>query len=268
MAYGQQYYAQPQQILSFADGSPLPLLNNLSTEQAAILSRYDPKQVVDGSLYDTKYAKAGSAVNASDIFFFTQQIAQNDQLVNDSTVSFAKSKIDTNMTMSGQLERGTTMIVTSLQAQVTIPNNLDQTLQSTGNTTQPLITGLAEAATTASSGALAGGLWKAITSGGFLELTVGPNRFENGTIDQFPCEFGASGFNAAVQNGTVVATDIPIIDGVINNGFGFARQFMFPRTILPGQQFNVKLNFFNLFNPSRAFNIKCILRGLILRDIA
>lgn len=255
--------------VGFGGGSgPLPLLNGLTADQAALLSQYDPKQIIDGSLYDTKYAKAGAAVNQNDVIFFAQQVAQTDTVINDSAVSFVKTKMDTNMTQSGQLERGTTMIVTSLQAQVSIPNNLDSTLQGSGNTTLPAVTGTAVGAITTTAGVLAGGLWKAITSSGYLEFVVGPNRFENGTIDQFPCEFGASGFNAAVESGTVVATNIPVIDGVVNNGFGFARQFLIPRTILPGQNFSVKLNFYNLFTPSRGFNIKVLLRGLILRDIA
>lgn len=260
-------FFSPQQV-GFGDGAPLPLLNNLTPEQAALLAKYDMKQIIDGCRYDTKYAVAGTAVNGSDIFFFTQQVGQQDQLVNNSAVTFQKTKAMTNMVQSGQLERGTTMIVTSIQCMVSIPNNLDQTLQGSGNTTLPLITGLAEAATTATSGVLAGGLWSAICKQGYVELTVGPNRFEAGPMIQFPSEFGASGFNAAVQNGTVVATDIPVIDGVVNNGFGFARQLLVPRTIEPGQNFNVKLNFFNLFNPSRNFEIQVLLRGLELRDIA
>ena len=265
-AYPGGFYNPPK--MGYGDGAPLPLLNNLTADQAALMAKYDPKQIIDGSIYDTKYAVAGTAVNQNDIIFFSQQLAQQDALINNSAVTFTKTRMDTNMTMSGQLERGTTMLVTSLQAQVTIPNNLDSTLQGSGNTTLPLVTGTAVGATTTTAGVLAGGLWKAITSAGYLEFIVGPNRFENGTIDQFPCEFGASGFNAAVESGTIVATNIPVIDGVVNNGFGFARQFFFPRTILPGQNFQVKLNFYNLFNPSRNFNIKVLLRGLIMRDIA
>ncbi len=267
MAYGSEFY-QAQPLGWGQNQNALPLINNLTAEQAALLSKYDPKQIIDGVLYDTKYFVAGTAVNSADILFFQQQLAQQDALANNSAVTFTKQLCDTNMVQSGQLERGTTMIVTSLQAQISIPNNLDQSLQSTGNTTQPLITGLAEAAVTATSGALVGGLWHAITEAGYVSLKVGPNRFEEGLLSHFPSEFGASGFNAAVQNGTVVATDIPVIDGVINNGFGIPRQFVYPRTILPGQNFNVKLNFYNLFNASRNFRIRLILRGLLLRDVA
>jgi hypothetical protein len=266
MAYNDFYQAQP---LGWGQGAnALPLINNLTAEQAALLSKYDPKQIIDGCLYDTKYYVAGTAVNGQDVLFFQQQLAQQDALGNNSAVTFTKQFCDTNMVQSGQLERGTTMIVTSLQAQISIPNNLDQSLQASGNTTQPLITGLAEAAVTATSGALVGGLWHAITEAGYIQLKVGPNRFEEGLLSHFPSEFGASGFNAGVQNGTVVATDIPVIDGIINNGFGIARNFIYPRTILPGQNFNVKLNFYNLFNPSRNFRIRILLRGLLLSDVA
>lgn len=258
----------PGQNLSWGKGNPLPLINGLDEQQAALLASHDPKQIVDGVLYDTKYAVAGTAVNGGDVLFFQQQLGQQDTLMNNAAVSFTKTYADTNMQQSGILERGTLMIVTSLQAQISIPNNLDQSLQSSGNTTQPLITGLAEAAVTASSGALVGGLWHAITEVGYVSLKVGNNRFEEGLLSHFPCEFGASGFNAAVQNGTVVATDIPVIDGIINNGFGLPRTFIYPRTIEPGQAFNCKLNFYNNFNPSRNFRIRLILRGLILRDVA
>lgn len=257
----------PGQV-GFGDGAPLPLLNNLTDEQAKLLAKYDPKQIIDGSRYDTKYAVAGTAVNGSDVFFFTQQVGQQDQLINNSAVTFQKTKAMTNMVQSSQLERGTTMIVTSIQCMIAIPNNLDFSLQSSGNTTLPNVTGTAVGATTSLAGVLGGGLWAAIAKQGYIELTVGPNRFEAGPLIQFPSEFGASGFNAAVQTGTVVATDIPVIDGVVNNGFGFARQLLVPRTIEPGQNFNVKLNFFNLFTPSRNIDIQIILRGLELRDIA
>lgn len=260
------FYDAPQ--LTFADGSPLPLLNGLTEEQALILSKYDPKQVIDGCRFDTKYAVAGTAVNGNDILFFQQQVGQQDVLINNNAVSYTKTKMNTNMVQSGQLERGTTFIVTSMQAMVSFPNNLDFSLQASGNTTLPLITGTAVGATTALAGILAGDLWNAICKGGYIELIVGPNKFENGTLDQFPSEFGASGYNAAVQAGTSVITSIPVIDGVTNNGFGFARQFLFPRTILPGQNFQVKLNFYNNFNPSRNFDIKISLRGLELRDVA
>lgn len=257
----------PGQV-GFGDDAPLPLLNNLTEAQARLLAQYDPKQIIDGSRYDTKYAVAGTAVNGSDVKFFANQVGQQDQLINNSAVTFQKTLAMTNMVQASQLEKGTTFIVTSIQAMISLPNNLDQTLQASGNTTLPLITGLAEAAVTATSGVLAGGLWSAIAKQGYIRLTVGPNRFENGPLCQFPCEFGASGFNAAVQNGTVVVTDIPVIDGVVNNGFGFARQLLVPRTIEPGQNFDVQLNFYNLFNPSRNFEIQIILRGLELRDIA
>lgn len=258
----------PGQQLGWGGGAALPLLNGLSDDQIALLRGRDPKQIVDGCLYDTKYFVAGTAVNSADIYFFQQQLAQQDAIGNNAAVTFQKQLCDTNMVQSGQLERGTTMIVTSLQAQISIPNNLDLSLQSAGNTTQPLITGLAEGATTATSGALVGSLWHAITEAGYVTWKVGPNRFEEGMLSHFPSEFGASGFNAAVQNGTVVATDIPVIDGVVNNGFGVPRTLIYPRTIEPGQNFNVKLNFYNLFNPSRNFRIRLLLRGLILRDVA
>jgi hypothetical protein len=260
------FYEPPN--LTFADGSPLPLLNGLTEEQAAILSKYDPKQVIDARRFDTKYAVAGTAVNGGDILFFAQQVGQQDTLINNPAVSFTKNRMNTNMVQSGQLERGTTLIVTSIQAQVSFPNNLDSSLQASGNTTLPNVTGTAVGADTNKAGILAGDLWNAICKGGYIEFIVGPNKFENGTLDMFPSEFGASGYNAAVQAGTSVATSIPVIDGVTNNGFGFARQMLFPRTILPGQNFSVKLNFYNNFTPSRNFDIKIILAGLELRDIA
>jgi hypothetical protein len=172
------------------------------------------------------------------------------------------------MVQGGQLQRGNLLIVESIQAQVTIPGNLDATLQASGNTTLPLSTGTAVGATTTTAGVLLGNLYSAIAKAGVLTFFVGNKDFERGPIEQFPSEFGGSGFNSLVQAGTSVATSIPVNDGIINNGFGFARMLRQPRQIIAGQNFGVNLIFYNLFTPARNFDITIALKGLLFEDVS
>ncbi len=258
-------YPQP----GFAGGPPTPLIPKLTPELAAKLANVDLKQTVDFCADDTKYFKAGTAVSGSDLIFFALPINSLDTLGNDSTVQFSKTPMSTNMVQNGQLQRGETLVVTSLQALITIPGNLDVTTQSTGNTTLPLATGTNATLDATHSGIVMGNLYNAIAKSGVIRFKVGNNFFENGPLEQFPAEFGASGFNSGVELGTVTAgSNISTNDGIINNGFGFPRQLAIPRTIVAGQNFGVYLNFYNLFNPGRNFDIQIILRGLLYRDIS
>jgi hypothetical protein len=266
MGNGSPWYNYPQP--GFAGGPPRPVMGRISAEEAAAMAGLDVKQAIDWVQYDSKYFKSGTAVNASDIIFFSVPINGIDYLGNDSTVSFTKTEMATNMVQGGQLQRGNLLIVESLQAQITIPGNLDATLQASGNTTLPNSTGTAVGATTTTAGVLLGNLYSAIAKSGVISLKVGNKFFERGPLEQFPSEFGGSGFNSLVQAGTSVATSIPVNDGIINNGFGFARNFRIPRQIVAGQNFGVYLNFYNLFTPARNFDVTICLKGLLFEDVS
>ena len=254
--------------LGFAGGEPRPVIGRVSAEEAAAMAGLDVKQAIDWVQYDTKYYVAGTAVNSADQIFFSVPINGQDSLGNNSAVVFSKTQMATNMVQGGQLQRGNILIVESLQAQITIPGNLDSTLQASGNTTLPLATGTAVGAATATAGVLLGNIYSAIAKSGVIRLKIGNKEFERGPLEQFPSEFGGSGFNSLVQAGTSPATSIPVNDGIINNGFGFARMFRQPRQIVAGQNFGVYLNFFNPFNPSRNFDITIALRGILFEDVS
>lgn len=263
---GSPFYNYPQP--GWGPAGPVPLIPTFSDAQAFLAGK-DPKQTVDTVLYDTKSYVAGTAVNSSDTIFFATPVNGTDTLGNNSAVSFVKTPMQTNLVQAGQLQRGETLLVTSLQACITIPGNLDVSVQSTGNTTLPLATGTNATLTASTSGILMGNLYNAIVKSGVLRWKVGNNFFEGGPLEQFPSEFGASGFNSGVELGTVTAgSNISANDGVINNGFGFPRQLIIPRTIIAGQNFGVYLNFYNLFNPGRNFDIQICLRGLLYRDVS
>lgn len=158
-------FAQYQQP-GFAGGPPIPLIPTMTPELAAKLANVDLKQTVDYCAYDTKYFVAGTAVNSADIIYFATPINGIDQLGNNPAVTFTKNPMNTNMVQGGQLQRGETLVVTSLQALITIPGNLDLTLQSTGNTTLPLATGTNATLDATHSGIVMGNLYNAIAKSG------------------------------------------------------------------------------------------------------
>lgn len=254
---------------NYAGGFPQNVVGRVTAEQAAAMAGLDVKQALDWCQYDTKYAKAGTALPSTDILFFAVQQGANDTLVNDSTVTFQKSAMDTNMVQASQLERGQLLIIESIQVSVTIPGNFDLTLQSTGNTTLPATLPTSAVQTNATAGVIAANLERAILQGAVGKLKVGTNFFEQGPLIQFPSEFGISGFGTSAFSGTATAavTTVPS-DVIVNNGFGNPRYLRFPRVIEAGQNFAWITNFVNTFTPSRAFSVQTILRGLLFRDVS
>jgi hypothetical protein len=253
----------------YAGGFPQNVVGRVTAEQAAAMVGLDVKQSLDWCQYDTKYAKAGTALPNTDIIFFSVPQGAQDSLVNDSTVTFQKSAMDTNMVQFSQLQRGELLIVESIQAQVSTPGNFDLTLQSTGNTTLPATLPTDAVTTNATAGVIASNLERAILRGGVGKLKVGTNTFESGPLIQFPSEFGIMGYGTNVFSGTATAAVLTApTDLISNNGFGQPRFLRFPRIIEAGQNFSWILNFVNAFTPSRAFDVQMILRGLLFRDVS
>jgi hypothetical protein len=256
--------------LGFLDQAPRGLIGRLSSEEAAKIAGLDIKQAVDDTLYDTKYFKAGAALPTSDIVFFAKQKDTQDNVVNDATIVYTKSEMETNLVQAAQLQRGEIFLIESMQALVVINGNLDLTQQGSGNTTLPATLPTDATATAGTSGVVMSNLHTAICKAGVCRLKIGSNgEFEGGPLYQFPSEFGASGFASNLELGTVTAgSNISVNDGVINNGFGRARMFRTgPRLIVAGQRFAVNLKFYNAFTPSRAFDIQFILKGLRFKDV-
>ena len=247
---------------------PHPLVGRVTAEQAAAMAGLDVKQALDWCQYDTKYAKAGTALPSTDILFFSVQQGQNDTLINDNTATYQKSAMDTNMVQASQLERGQLLIIESIQCSVTTPGNFDLTLQGSGNTTLPATLPTSGVTTAATAGVIASNLERAILRGAVGKLKIGTNFFESGPLMQFPSEFGISVGGTSVFTGTAQAGIIVPTDLVANNGFGHPRYLRFPRIIEAGQNFSWVVNFVNAFTPSRAFDIQVILRGLLFRDVS
>ncbi len=265
MSYSSPFSQTPQ--FGFGSGGAVPLIPTMTPEIAQALQGKDIKQAVDYVLYDTKYYKAGTAVNANDVIFFSTPVNGTDSLGNDTTVTFAKSPMDTNLVQAGQLQRGETLIITSVQMRVTVVCNLDLSLQTTGNTTLPNATGTNATLDASHSGILGSNLYSAVATAGVIKTKIGNNYYESRPIIQFPAEFGAAGFNSSLELGTVTAgSNISANDGIVNNGFGLPRQLCIPRTLVAGQNVGVYMNFYNPFNPGRSFSVQAILRGLLLRD--
>lgn len=253
---------------NYAGGFPQNVVGRVSAEQAAAMAGLDVKQALDWCQYDTRYAKAAAALPATPFQAFQVAIGQQETLINDTAVTFAKSKNDTNMVQGGQLERGQLLIVESIQACVTVLGNFDLTLQSTGNTTLPATLPGDNVTTAATAGSIATNLARAILRGLTLTLKVGNNTFEEGPLIQFPSEFGMTGFGTSAFTGTAQAGIIVPEDSVANNGFGQPRFLRFPRIIEAGQNFSIITTAWNTFTPNRAFDIQYILRGLLFRDVS
>jgi hypothetical protein len=256
--------------LGFLDGPARNLIGLLSPEDAEKLAGLEIKQVIDDTLYDTKYYKSGAAVGTGDVTFFSKKVNDQDNVVNDSAIIYTKTEQETNLVQQSTLERGQAFLAESMQVLVTIPGNLDLTTQASGNTTLPATLPNNATATASTSGIVMSNLHTAICKAGVVRLKIGSAELEGGPIYQYPSEFGASGFASNLELGTVTAgSNISVNDGVINNGFGRARLFRNgPRLIIAGQRIEVKLKFYNSFTPNRNFDIQVILKGLRFRDVA
>lgn len=253
----------------YAGGFPQNVVGRITPEQAAAMAGVDVKQVLDDTLYDTKYFVAGTALTSADIGFFSVPLNSQDSVVNSPAVTYAKTPMNTNMTQAGQLERGQMFMVESIQVVVSVPGNFDLTNQGSGNTTLPATLPTSAVQTNATAGVLSANLATAILKAGVGKLKVGSNFFENGPLIQFPSEFGVTTSGTSAFTGTAVAavTTVPS-DVVSNNGFGFPRILRFPRIIEAGQNFSWTVNFFNLFTPSRNFEIQTVLKGFRFRDVS
>jgi hypothetical protein len=245
----------------FRGGPGVPILPSNNGQQ--------DKQVLDYVLYDSKYFVAGTALPTTAIRFFQAQVGAQDVVANSTAVAFTKTYADTNIVQPGQLERGQTMVVRSVEAIITCPSNFDLTVQATGNTTLGLTFPTSAVLTNATAGVISSNLVDAYAKRGCIKLKVGNQYFEQGQLIQFPSSFGLSGFASSAFTGTATAVVVTVpTDGATNNGFGRPRQLLYPRTILAGQNFSIELEFPVSFTPSRNTEIIMCLRGELYRDIS
>ena len=261
-------YLMPPAGDQFLGGPSQAVFPQLTPQQAQQLGNVDVKQALDYVIYDTKYFVAGTAVPTSPINFFAVQNGAQDSLANNNAVTFTKNAAMTNVVQPSQLERGQMFVCRTIEAIVTVPGNFDLTVQSSGNTTLPSTLPASNVSTTATAGVLATNLENAILKMGLITLKVGNNLFESGPLIQFPSQFGISGYAGGVFSGTAQAGVIVPNEAVANNGFGRPRVLRYPRTILAGQNFGIRLEFPVAFTPSRNCEIQLCLRGELYRDIS
>jgi hypothetical protein len=255
-------YNLPFNPATFNGGPGVPVMPPNSAGQV-------PKQVLDYVCYDSKYFVAGTALPTTKIRFFQVAVGQQDVVANSTGVAFTKTEADTNIVTPGSLERGQTLVIRSIQIQVSAVSNFDLTVQGSGNTTLGLTLPTSASVTNATSGVIAANLVDTLAKRGVVALKVGNNTFEKGQIIQFPSEFGLSGYAASSFSGTATAAVLTTpTDGVANNGFGRPRILIYPREVIAGQNFSIDLEFPVSFTPSRNCEIIACLRGELYRDVS
>jgi hypothetical protein len=207
-------------------------------------------------LYDTFRIKAGTALPTNTFLFF--QVALGGQVAGlNFTTQYAKTKIDTNLQSSGQIQKGRLFVIHSMQIRLIESGATDTTYGSSGAGTE---------LPTAPAGAAAVSLVneeKALLEGGFCTFQVDNRDYEEGKFIHFPSPYGISGF----AGGGIPGTSNTDAVAVANNGFGRPYRFPIPRYIDGLRQFQVAAQFAYAITPTRNSNLECCLEGFLYRSV-
>jgi hypothetical protein len=259
--------------VGFAGGLPPSTLDGFDAKTMALIQtamRQYPgltlKSFYGERLYDTARVAAGTALNSAEFPLFANPVGGQQTELNGTTL-YTKSLLDTNMTNARQLPAGQYAWITSIQCQVIISGNLDDTTQTGANL------GLANAPGTGSTLAaaddiLAVNLAQAAVEGIIMKFQYNQTEFEKGPLKLFPTRYGLSGFSgtAPYVPGTA-GTTIMQNETVVNNGFGFVYTLPVVRQIDSLYQFGVALQALNTFTPTRNFRIQVVLEGLGAKSV-
>ena len=213
----------------------------------------------DAVLYDRIRYKAGAAVPTTEQQLFTSGFGQSVSVVNAGSETYSKDKFDTNLQEGNRLPRGQFFVIDSIQAKVTISGETDTTYPTSGAGTEQPTDTTAAAAITGSN------LLNAFLDQTYIQLWVGEKAYEEGTLDQFPSQFGISGF--AGSGGTASTTAILNTETILNNGFGQPRQLLMQRLIPELVNFRVTLRHLQAFTVSRQLAVKIMLKGILFRPV-
>jgi hypothetical protein len=183
------------------------------------------KGVQDHILYDTMRLVPG-AYAPGEVALFQQALGAAATPGNSAT-SFVKTEFDTNLEGNGgALPSGSSMVIESIEAELTVPAALNTTPIGTGSTINP----------TRSTDASSDNQVVALQSCVSLRFRVDQRDYERGAIKFFPSQFGVIGFAGAT--GTAAAA---VVSGVASNSLGRCRPLSRPRHLESLQRFAVYL---------------------------
>jgi hypothetical protein len=215
-------------------------------------------------LYDTLRVDAGVQPLSTFTFYQNGVSAQQSLFVTTAT-TYRKQNIDVSYWIdNGKLSSGYEALIWSIQVLVQLPNSLDESVQTAGNSVNlPLDPGIisGEAATDAIK---AGNLMRAILESYYFEFFINNTTFEHGPTWAFPSAYGVG--NATALVGTVAA---PGADGAWSNTVGWAYQMPIMRHIPQLTKFGVRMNCQNAFTSANVcpFRIITVLEGIGIQPV-
>lgn len=207
-------------------------------------------------LYDTWRIKAGTAIPTNEFQFFQIALGGQQTGLNFAT-AYQKTKIDTNITSAGQVQKGRLFRIISMQVRLLETGATDTTYGSSGVGTE---------LPTAPAGAAAVSLtneFQALLEGSFYTFQVDDREYESGKGPHFPSPYGYSGF----AGGGIPGTSNTDTLAIANNGFGRFYQFPVIRNIDGLRQFTVKAQFPYAITPTRNSRLEVCLEGLLYRSV-
>jgi len=196
-------------------------------------------------LYHRKRFIAGTSLATnSPTSFFGVAINQQDAVANAPATTYTATNIDTNITQQGQIAKGQTFVVMSVQLEL-ITTGATFTTITNGDPTAPE----ALAATSATN------FMRALRYAGFFSLTIGERQYERGLIADFPQgPYGAIGFA-----GGGLATNL---ESLVNNGLGRERKCSPFHVIDAGRLFAAQIQWQSALVPTNNFSIVARLDGV------
>jgi len=207
----------------------------------------------DYSAYDRLRYKAGADTPTNTQRLFTSGVGQQVSVVN-AAENYTKDYFDTNQQEGNRLARGNYLVVDSIQIKVSMTGELDTTYPTSGAGTELATSTVGAAIITGTN------LFKALQEQTYIQFWVGEKAYEEGLIEDFPCEAGISGF--AGSGGTTLTSQT-----VLNNGFGYCRKLAMQRLIPELVNFRVDLRHLQALTITRQFTLKCSLKGILYRPV-
>jgi len=238
-AYQNKHVLGPISLDNLEPGDVQTIMKEMEAHQMGL------RTVYRDCIYHRKRFVVTTALNVtSPTTFFTIQRGSQDTVANAPGTSYTTQDIDTNMLQPGQLSKGQTFIVQSVQLELILTGATDTTVTS-GDTLDP----------TAAAAVSATNLARAIRYAGCFYLTIGERQYERGLIADFPQgPYGNIGFA-----GGGAATNF---ESLVQNGLGRERRCEPYHVIDAGRQFQADLFWRNAFVPTRSFSIVARLDGI------
>jgi hypothetical protein len=226
---------------------PFMTLDGLSAQEYNQFFKGQIKDAVDTVRFDTLRIIAGTAIGLTDKLLFNTKAGDNTTTA-DGGQTYKKDKVDTNMKVANEMEFGNVLIVESFQVEVMNTAQL-ATADTVNRITDP--TAASAAATTASASL---NLF-AFLSQCWIEFKVGDRTVLEGRPLDWPSQGGIYGFAGGAD------------EGIVQNGFGFARSLRNIVVLRAGEQFGVTLTPYTNITPTIDINCVVKLAGVRLRPV-